>query len=322
VEDRQISNHSAQPGLFKLILRTFRLRQWVKSGFIVAPALFSLRFLEAGIWLDLLAGVLGFSLISSAIYALNDVLNRQEDAVHPVKKNRPVASGALSAGSALTAGAVALALGLTLLYLGGRHGELLWGPASVWIGIGYVILMVLYSLYLRRLQIVDLLVVATGFVLRIMAGAAIVHEPVSSWLLLCTFTIALFLGLIKRRQEIAALEGNNLPARTALMDYPPLNIIDGWISVLMAMTLLCYCLYTLDPQTVAKHHTQGLIYTIPFVIYGVFRYHKLALSGRSGEDPTELVIKDTGIKLTVVLWALAVYLILYLKFLSRVNPGL
>jgi len=321
VQDQSIADSKVKAGTLKLILRTFRPRQWVKSGFILAPALFSLRFQTPGIWWDLLAGVIGFSLVASAIYALNDVLNREEDALHPVKQRRPVASGALSAGAALASGFVVLVIGLALLYISGRHGDHaglgLTGPMTVWIGGAYAALMIAYSLYLRRLQIVDLLVVATGFVLRIEVGAAIVAEPVSSWLLLCTFTIALFLGLIKRRQEIAAFDPGASQSRSTLAEYPALSVIDGWISVLMAMTLLCYSLYTLDPQTVSKHHTQGLLYTIPFVIYGVFRYHKLALSGRSGEDPTELVIRDTGIKVTVALWAMAVYLILYLKVLSK-----
>ncbi len=291
-------------GTARLLVRTFRIRQWVKSGFILAPALFTLRILDSAIWWKLAVGVVGFSLVASAIYALNDVLNRDEDRHHPVKRMRPVASGELGIGSALGAALVLLGAGEFLLYLAVPRAALMGG--------GYAILMVAYCLFLRRLLIVDLLVVASGFVLRVLTGAVLIEEPVSHWLLLCTFTIALFLGLIKRRQEIATLEENgSKQSRAVLVNYPSVSILDGWITVVMAMTLICYSLYTVDAETIAKHHTDALIYTVPFALYGIFRYQKLAISGRAGEDPTDLVIKDVGIKLVVVLWAVMVGVILW-----------
>ncbi len=159
----------------------------------------------------------------------------------------------------------------------------------------------------------DVIFIAVGFVLRVEAGAALIQQPVSHWLLLCTFTIALFLGMIKRRQEIGALkEIDAVSTREVLADYPPLSIIDGWINVLAAITLICYALYTVDPSTIAKHHTGSLIYTLPFALYGIFRYQKISLYGRAGEDPTKLVVSDVGIRTVVILWAVTVGSILYI----------
>lgn len=285
-------------------MRTYRIRQWVKSGFVLAPALFTLHFLDPKDWVRLFMGVSGFSLVASAGYVLNDILNRNEDRLHPVKRLRPIVTGELSLQIATLGMLAALAGGLALLWAGSSRAAV--------IGSAYFFTMAAYSLWLRKLLIVDLLVIATGFVLRILVGASLIREPISHWLLLCTFTIALYLGLVKRRQEIAALGDGDPATRSVLKNYPPLAIIDGWITVVTAMTLICYALYTVDPETVAKHHTDALIYTLPLALYGVFRYQKLALTGRAGEDPTELVLKDGGLKIVVLLWTILVAVILSL----------
>lgn len=181
-------------------------------------------------------------------------------------------------------------------------------------GLIYFALMMLYSVLLRKYYLVDVLVIAVGFVLRVEAGAGIIDEPVSHWLLLCTFTIALYMAMIKRRQEIATLSQQELSTRQALRNYPGLNIIDGWIAALGGMTVLCYALYTVDPVTVAKHHTGALLYTVPFVVYGIFRYRTLAEPDGAGEDPAGLVLKDAGIRLVVVLWALTIAAILFFRW--------
>jgi 4-hydroxybenzoate polyprenyltransferase len=255
-------------------------------------------------WGGLALAFFGFSLIASAVYVLNDILNREEDRLHPVKRNRPIASGRLGISGAWISLCVALAVGLGMLFLSGQ------GVALV--GMIYFVLMIAYSIWLRELLIVDIIVVAVGFVLRVIAGSVLIHEPLSHWILLCTFAIALYLGLVKRRQEIAALGEVDATTRKVLHNYPALPIIDSWITVVSSMTLLCYALYTVDPVTVGKHHTANLIYTLPFVLYGIFRYQKLALTGRAGEDPSELVIRDTGLKVVVILWGGTVAVILAL----------
>jgi len=305
-------------GVFHLILRTIRPRHWIKNSFILAPALFTLHLLEPSQWLSLMGGVFGFSLIASAIYAFNDICNRHEDALHPIKKTRPVASGQLAVWQASLLSIVSLLFGLILL---------LWlGHNPVIIALTYAVLMIAYSIYLRNVLILDVIIIAVGFVIRVMLGAVIINEPLSHWLILCTFTIALFLGMIKRRQEIIAsetslmtpayddLDNDNSAAqsRPVLTKYPDVLIINGWINILAAMTILCYALYTVDPQTIEKHHTGALIYTLPFVLYGIFRYQQLALVGRAGEDATKLLLMDTGIKVVVLLWVVTVGVILYL----------
>lgn len=295
-----VPNHPpSKASLLRLLIRTFRPRQWVKSGFILAPALFTLQILSPDALDTLLFGLAGFSLVASGLYVFNDLINISEDRQHPVKRFRPIASGELSIPSAIVASVAAVVVGTVLT----RFGSF----AAMRIAIFYIVLMICYTLVLRRLLLIDIITVAAGFVLRVLLGGALINEPVSHWLLLCTFSIALFLGLIKRRQERSALESAaEISGRSVLWNYPPLQVIDSWISALTAMTLICYGLYTVDPATIAKHHTSDLIYTLPFAIYGVFRYQKLAVGSPLGEDPTELVIKDVGLRVVVVLWAVTV----------------
>ena len=288
--------------MIKNILRSYRPRQWVKSGFILAPALFTLHFLEPKTWIDLILSVFGFSLVSSAVYVFNDLINREEDQLHPSKKHRPIASGSLQTTPAIIGMSTALSIGIMLLVVASAEGAIIGGF--------YFAIMVLYSIWLRRLLIVDIIVVACGFVLRVILGSIIINEPLSHWMLLCTFTIALYLGLVKRRQEISALDQTDKAGRKVLDSYPLLPIIDSWITVLTAMTLIFYALYTVDARTVEKHHTTALIYTLPLVLYGIFRYQKLAVNNRAGEDPAALVVKDNGIKITVLLWVISVATIL------------
>lgn len=291
--------------MFKYLLKSARLWQWIKSSFLLVPALFTLEILNRSHWGDLATGVFGFSLVASSIYIFNDIINKKEDRQHPIKSLRPIASGMLKSRTAGIFSISLAAIGLFLLIRASENVALF--------GVYYVLIMVLYTIYFRRLYIVDVIFIAVGFVLRVEAGAALIDQPVSHWLLLCTFTIALFLGMIKRRQEIGALGGSHeTHSRKVLADYPPLQIIDGWINILAAITLMCYALYTVDPATIAKHHTNALIYTLPFAFYGIFRYQKISLFGRGGEDPTKLVISDIGIRFAVILWVVTVGIILYL----------
>ncbi len=290
--------------MIRNIIRSYRLRQWVKSGFVLAPALFTLHVLEPEVWGRLIVSVLGFSLVSSAVYVFNDLMNREEDRLHPTKKLRPIASGSLKTPTALAAMSGAFLIGIVLLSVASMQGAVIGGA--------YFVVMALYSVWLRKVLILDIIIVGFGFVLRVILGSVIIHEPLSHWMILCTFTIALFLGLVKRRQEIAALEQNDLNSRKVLQIYPILPVIDSWITVLTSMTLIFYALYTVDPRTVEKHHTDALIYTLPLVLYGIFRYQKLAINDRAGEDPTALVVKDSGLKVIVTLWIIAVATILML----------
>jgi 4-hydroxybenzoate polyprenyltransferase len=309
-----------KPTSYELVTQTLRPNQWIKSSFILAPALFTLVIFDSTFWTSLITGFFGFSFTASAIYAFNDICNRHEDRLHPIKQNRPVASGSLSVRNAAILSAMCLLIGMSLLCT--------LGSAIALVGMGYVVIMIAYTLILRNLVIVDVIIIAIGFVLRVLVGAFIINEPLSHWLVLCTFTIALFLGMIKRRQELAGVyplvaadyspiierdfsQSNEKQTRSVLARYPPIRIIDGWINVLSGMTILCYALYTVDPQTIEKHHTGALIYTLPFVIYGVFRYQQVSSASGAGEDPAGLVINDFRLRLTVLLWVVTVGVILY-----------
>lgn len=301
-------NDSSEISSWTKFTRSARPRQWIKNSFILAPALFTLKIFESQILLDLLLGFSGFSLIASAIYISNDILNRDEDARHPVKHLRPIASGQFNIRKAGFCATALFLVGISILYL-------LSSTASI-AALAYALLMFVYSVHLRKIMILDVIIVASGFVIRVILGALIIKEPVSHWLILCTFTIALYLAMIKRRQEIVYTDLDQKADRTqhqtrsVLNYYPAISVIDGWINVLSAMTILCYALYTVDPITIAKHHTGYLIYTLPLVLYGVFRYQHLALFDRGGEDPTGLVLKDTGIKIVVIIWVIVVAFIL------------
>ncbi len=293
-----------QRNTFHLIWISARPRHWIKSSFLIVPALFTLHILEPQYWIRLISGVFGFSLIASGVYILNDIINRSEDKYHPLKKHRPIASGILPIGNASVFAFFCFIAGVGLL----ASANL----SAVPYGVGYFGLMIIYTVFLRSLYIIDVITIAIGFVLRIMAGASLITEPVSYWLILCTFTIAVFLGLIKRRQEIAAIvDSKSNQTRKVLSDYPSLKIIDGWINVLAGMTVLCYALYTVDPETITKHHTGRLVYTLPFVLYGIFHYQSIALSGREGQDPVHLISGNTGLRIVVVLWGITVAGILY-----------
>ncbi len=290
---------------WQLLWATIRPRQWIKNSFLFAPALFTLKILDPNFIPQLLTGAIGFSLIASAIYTFNDIINRHEDRLHPVKRLRPIASNELSIWKASILSAFLLIVGLGLFIVA--------GGGSWVIGVSYVFLMVAYTLYFRRVQIIDVIIIGIGFVFRVIVGTLLIDMTASHWLLLCTFTIALFLGMIKRRQELVAFQEtkNDQTTRSVLTLYPEITVINGWINILAGMTVICYALYTVDPVTVAKHHTDSLVYTLPFVLYGVFRYQQLALVGSAGEDPTKLITTDRGIKIIVTLWALTVAGILY-----------
>ncbi|MCF7811737.1 UbiA prenyltransferase family protein [bacterium] len=313
-------DHNLRPSSYELVTQTLRPNQWIKNSFILAPALFTLVILDSSHWTPLLIGFFGFSFTASAIYAFNDICNRHEDRLHPIKRNRPVASESLSVKNAVFLSVICFLIGITLLCTLGQTIAL--------VGMAYVVIMIAYSLFLRNLVIIDVIIIAIGFVLRVLIGAFIIAEPLSHWLVLCTFTIALFLGMIKRRQELVGVyplvtadyspaheresdQSNEKQTRSVLAKYPPIRIIDGWINVLSGMTILCYALYTVDPHTIEKHHTGALIYTLPFVIYGVFRYQQVSSASGAGEDPAGLVINDLRLRLTVLLWVVTVGVILY-----------
>ena len=283
------------------VLVSLRPRQWVKNLFVFGGLIFAQRLFTPSVWPALSAFAI-FCGLSGAMYLLNDVADRDKDRLHPEKRHRPVAAGQLRPGAAVAAAAVLIVLGLAA-------GAWL-SPRFALVGLAYVTLLGAYSVWLKHVVIVDVLVVAIGFVLRAVAGALAIDVAISGWLLICTILLALFLALGKRRHEVLALEGNAARHRPILAEYSA-GLLDQMIAVVTASTVTAYALYTMSPETVAKFHTRLLPLTLPFVLYGIFRYLYLLYHRRLGGNPSDIVIRDRALLINTCLWLLMVVLIIY-----------
>lgn len=285
-----------------LVIST-RPRQWSKNLLLFAALLFSKNFFNPEMLGRVFLGFAGFCLITGATYLFNDVIDRKNDATHPEKRSRPVASGELSPNLALSGAVVMVLLGLTVAHF----VDILF----LRIAVLYLLLQIAYSLLLKKIVILDVLAITTGFGLRVLAGGLIIHVAISSWLLLCTFLLALFLALCKRRHEVMLL-GNMAPEhREVLSDYS-IPLLDQMISVTTASVVIAYTLYTLDGKTVGKFGTEHLLYTVPFVVYGIFRYLYLVYIRNEGGSPETLLLKDLPLSAGIILWASAAAMIIYL----------
>ncbi len=283
------------------IVLSLRPRQWVKNLFVFAAVIFSQKLFTPALWRATEAFVI-FCALSGAMYLVNDVVDRDRDRLHPRKRERPVAAGRLSPRAAVAAGVLLLVAALVAAAFLSR-GLLL-------AAVGYVTLLTAYSLGLKHVVIVDVIVVACGFVLRAVAGAVAVDVEISGWLLICTVQIALFLALGKRRHEYLTLEGEAARHRPVLAEYSA-GLLDQMIAVVTASTVTAYALYTMSPETVAKFHTRWLPVTLPFVLYGIFRYLYLLYRKDLGGNPSEVVLNDRPLLLNTVCWIAAVLVIIY-----------
>jgi len=279
-----------------------RPKQWVKNLTVLAPLLFAQQLGNPiAVEYALIACGL-FCLTSSSIYLLNDIQDREQDRLHPQKCHRPLASGQLSVGMALGAMGVLAITAMTIgFFLNFR---------LVLVLISYWLLNVLYTLWLKHQVILDVFIVAAGFVLRVIGGAVVLAVEISDWLLLCTSLLALFLGFSKRRHELLLLKEDAGTHRRVLGEYDP-QFLDMMIGVVTASTVMCYALYTVSDETVQKFHTRGLLATSPFVLYGIFRYLYLVYHKDLGGDPTHILLSDRPLIGNLVLWALTVIVILY-----------
>jgi 4-hydroxybenzoate polyprenyltransferase len=285
-----------------LLLKSLRPQQWTKNLFVFAGLLFSGRLLDRTAWPAALATFLIFCGLSGAVYLVNDVLDRAADSQHPAKRHRPVASGALSPAAALTAAIVLAAASVA--------GALtINGPLTV-TAVSYAVLLVAYSAALKHYVIIDVLTLSAGFVLRAVAGAVAIAVPISHWLLACTTLLALFIGLSKRRHELTLLSDNAAGHRPILQEYSP-YLLDQMISVVTAATLVAYSMYTISSETAERLGSDRLGLTIPFVLYGIFRYLYLVHQRNEGGSPSELLLTDRPLLVCVALWAAAVIVVIY-----------
>jgi len=271
-----------------------RPRQWVKNIFVLTALIFSGRVADPEALLHALLACLAFCLASSATYMLNDFRDREEDRRHPTKKDRPLASGELPAWIGPLGAAIAAAAALVL-------GTLVLDRWTGMVIALYLILNAGYSLGLKHLVIIDVLIISTGFVLRILAGATAVRVLPSTWLVLCAVTISLFLGFTKRRAEVVLLGERASEHRRVLAHYST-AFLDQMISIVTAATVVCYALYTVDDRTVALVGSRLLLLSVPLVFYGIFRYLYLVYHGSSGGDPTRTVFTDVPLLVTGALW--------------------
>ena len=278
-----------------------RPRQWVKNLFVFAGLIFSHKLFTADAWRALAAFAI-FCALSGAVYLVNDVADRERDRAHPRKRLRPVASGALSPPAA-----VAVAAGLATVSL---LAAAALGIPFLLSAAAYVVLLMSYSVWLKHVVLVDVLAVASGFVLRAVAGALAVDVDISGWLLICTIVIALFLALGKRRHEYLTLDADAARHRPILAEYSA-PLLDQMIAVVTASAVTSYALYTMSPETVAKFGTRLLPATLPFVLYGIFRYLYLLYRRQLGGNPSELFLNDRALLVNALLWVIAVVVIIY-----------
>jgi 4-hydroxybenzoate polyprenyltransferase len=280
---------------------SLRPRQWSKNLFVFAGLIFSQSLFTPLFW-PALGAFLIFCALSGAIYVFNDLADVEKDRLHPAKRNRPIASGALPVPTAAVLGVVLLVGSLVAAFR-------LSMPFGL-VAAAYAILLTAYSLWLKHLVILDVLTVAAGFVLRAVAGAAAIAVEISGWLVICTILVALFLALGKRRHEYRTLRGDAAAHRPILAEYSE-SFLDQMVAVVTASTVTAYALYTMSPDTVAKFHTRLLPVTLPFVLYGIFRYLYLLYRRELGGNPSDLLLNDRALLVNTVLWMLALLVIIY-----------
>jgi decaprenyl-phosphate phosphoribosyltransferase len=285
------------------VWQTMRPAHWIKNVFVFAPLFFSGGAMEAMKLGRVFLIFLSFCAMASAVYFLNDIIDRERDRSHPQKCLRPIASGALSIKKGIFFGSGLAMLSLALAYSSDMVSLLLL--------LLYGALNVLYSLWLKHIVIVDVFVISLMFVLRVLSGGVAVNVALSSWLLITTFLLALFLALGKRRQELVFLEDSANSQRPVLNHYTP-KLADEMISVITPVILITYILYTLSAETLARFKSKTLYATGIFVVFGIMRYLYLIHIKKLGDDPTELVIRDLPLTIAIVGWILSFYLIIYM----------
>lgn len=285
----------------KYLFLSARPGDWVKNLFVLAPLFFSVNFFRYQLTARAGLAFTLFCLLSSGVYLLNDMLDLQDDRRHPQKSRRPLASGQLKVSTAATSAAAMLLLSIGMSFL----LDLEFGLVAL----AYLLLNLLYSKYLKRVVILDVFCLAGGFVLRVVGGAAVIDVELSRWLIICTVPLALFLGFSKRRSEML-LEAEVVNHRRVLSQYNKL-FLDMSIGILTAATVISYALYTISEETIAKFGTNRLMLTIPFVLYGVFRYLYLVYGKSGGGNPSQALLTDLPLMAAVIAWALVAGVILY-----------
>jgi len=289
--------------MFKYLLKAMRLRQWTKNSFVFFALIFDKQLFHIDAFLRTLEGFFLFCLISSAVYLFNDIADIEADRQHPEKKHRPLASGKLPVGVAVTAAVILAMVSIAFGYL--------LAPAFALLVAVYFSVNLLYSNWLKHIPILDVLIVSSGFVLRVGAGVALITvERFSPWLYMITVLFSLYIGFGKRRAEITLLSQGATSHRKVLDGYT-IPLLDQYITIVSGMTIVAYSLYSFSAPNLPDNNSMML--TIPFVVYGIFRYLQLIHTGHAAGSPDEVALKDRPLQFTVLLWGLAVIAVFYLS---------
>lgn len=285
-----------------LYLKLLRIPQWIKNIILFAGLIFGKKIGDVQALSAALAAFFLFSIVASCQYAINDYLDREEDSRHPEKKTRPLASGELDAGFALFLTGIILPLSLVASYV--------LSPAFAGIVGFYLVFNIFYSKYLKHMVILDVMSISIGFMLRAIAGAIVVGVAFSSWLLLCTFMLSLFWGFSKRRGELHLLEQDAGKHRKILSEYS-ISFLDLMMSIVATMTLMSYVMYTISPSTIENLGTDKMVYTVPIVVYSIFRSLYIIYIKNMGHNPTRAILTDRAVLVSGVLWLVVVFFLMY-----------
>ncbi len=283
-------------------LKLIRVKHWIKNVFVFASLVFSLNFYRSEYLLRILLMCLSFSLASSVVYIINDIADREKDRFHPVKRHRPIASGRITVENAVVLSA--------FLFVFALAGAWLLDLRAMLVVAAYIGINIIYSYILRNLPCIDVMVIAVGFLLRVIAGAVAIDVNVSAWMLLTTFFLSLFLGFGKRRKEMLSTHGSTRH-RTVFQHYS-LELLSHFIIVSATLTIITYSLYVVISSNMIRLGSERFVFTIPFVVFGVFRYLLLIYHNNDGGDPADILLRDRAMQVDIVLWTVIVLVLLLL----------
>lgn len=290
----------------KDIIRIMRPKQWLKNIFVFVPAFFAGNIADISIIAAGIMAFFAFSFAASAIYCLNDIIDVEADRRHPVKRSRPIASGAVTVTAAAWLMAFLLGASALLLFLLGAECRAVGGVILF-----YVLLNVAYCLWIKQFAIVDVCVIASGFVLRLLAGGFATDVMLSKWIVLMTFLLTLFLSFAKRRDDVIRMNETGEPPRKNTVRYN-LTFINQAVTITATVTLVCYIMYTVSPEVGERTHTPYLYLTTVFVILGLLRYMQITVVDERSGEPTKVMLRDRFMQVVVLLWALSFFFIIYI----------
>jgi decaprenyl-phosphate phosphoribosyltransferase len=288
----------------KHYIQLIRPKDWAKNLFLFVPLFFAGLFFNTGLLVLLLEGFICFSLVASSIYIINDYRDIEDDQKHPVKKLRPLASGSVKRSTGIAIALLFLALGFT--------GAWLIRDKFLFVLAIYFLLNLAYSFGLKNIPILDIIIIAIGFVLRVKAGAVIAKVGLSEWLTIMVFLLALFMAIAKRRDDVLLKLSSGNEMRKSVKGYN-LDFINTALSLICAVIIVAYFMYTTSPEIIARLQTYRLYYTCLFVLAGIFRYLQLIFVQQDSQSPTKILYKDRFIQVTILLWIISFYMILYVK---------